>query len=93
MNDARISARPVGESRSDIVKQFFGCERRKQIGSGLAACVQRIAFAEGDHFLHQGPRGLRTPDGRCDALFLDDIRHQIAQRCAAMRRLAAQLSS
>jgi hypothetical protein len=93
MNDPRISARPVGESWSDIVKQFLGCQRRKQISSGLTAGVQGIAFAESDDFFHQGPSGLGTPDGRCDALFLDDIRHQIAQRCAAMRRLAAQLSS
>ena len=93
MNDARVPARAVGKSWSDIVKQFFCCERRKQIGSSLTACVQRIAFAEGDDFFHQGPRGLCTPDGRRDALFLDDIRHQIAQRGAAMRRLAAQLSS
>ena len=55
--------------------------------------MQGVAFAEGDDAFNHRPRGLGTANGGGDALLLDDVGHQIAQRGAAMRGVTAQLRS
>jgi hypothetical protein len=52
--------------------------------------LQRVAFAERNHILNERFRGLGPRYGGGDAFFLDDVGHEVAERSAAMRRLASE---
>src|SRR2546427_12900192 len=90
MDDPRVTAGAGGKTRGDVGKQFLGGARRHQVGGGLAAGMERIALAERDHLLDErlcGP-GARERGG--NALAFNDVGHQVAERGAAMRRLAPE---
>jgi hypothetical protein len=55
--------------------------------------MERIALAERDHFLGEWTSRFRAEDGGMDALLLDEIRYEIAQHSAAMRRLLAEFGA
>ena len=57
-------------------------ERRR-----LPPGVQRIPLAQRNHLLRDPARSLRPQNRGVDALFFDEVRHQVAQHGPAMRRL------
>jgi len=93
LDDARITARPIGEARREIREQLLRRGGGHQESSGLPASMERIALAERDHFLGDGASRLRAQDGGVNAPVLDEVGHQITQHGAAMRRLLAEFGS
>jgi hypothetical protein len=49
--------------------------------------VQRVSFAECDHAFGNGASRLGAKQSGMDALLLNQVCDQIAEHCAAMRRL------
>jgi hypothetical protein len=55
--------------------------------------VERIAFAESDHAFGNGASRLGAKDRSLDAFLFDEVRHQIAQRGAAVRHVATEFEA
>jgi hypothetical protein len=89
-DDAGVAAGTVSETRSEVREKLLGSIDRHEKGGSLPAGVERIAFAEGDHFFGNGTSGFGAEQSGLDAFFLNQVRDEIAQDSAAMRRLLAQ---
>src|SRR5258708_22513633 len=70
-NDAGVAAGAIGEFGRDFAEEFFGDRRRHDVGGGLAARLQGVALAEGDHFFGYGTRGFGTGQGGGNAAVLE----------------------
>src|SRR5260221_6330183 len=92
-HDSRVAARAIGKARCDVGEKFLGGSRRHEIRGGLPARLQRVALAESNQLLDQRTRGLCPSDRGGDAFLLDDVGHEVAERGAAMRRLASEFRS
>ena len=90
MNDPRITARPVGELRSDFAKELLRDGGRHDVGSRLAPRLQRVAFAQRDDLLRNGPRRFRARQRGGDPSVLEQVCNEIPQRRAPMRRIASK---
>jgi hypothetical protein len=55
--------------------------------------VQGVFFPECNHLLDKRPRRFGASESRSDALALDDVGDQIAQRRTAMRGIASEFAS
>ena len=86
-NDARVAARTIREARSEIGEKLLGGVRRHQESRSLPSRVQRVAFAERDHAFGDRTSRLGAEQSGLNALLLNQVRDQIAEHCAAMRRL------
>src|SRR5258705_6946960 len=58
VDDARVTAGPIGKFRRDFAEQLLRHGRGHQVSGGLAARSKSIALAEGDDFLGDRARGL-----------------------------------
>src|SRR5579864_3095982 len=93
VDDARVTAGAIGKARGEIGEKFLGGPGGHEIGGGLAARLQRVALAKSNHILDKRLGGLRARDRGGDAFFLDNVGYEVAERGAAMRRLAPEFRS
>src|SRR6266403_1019902 len=78
-NDAGVAAGAIGEFGRDFAEEFLGDSGRHDVGGGLAARLQRVAFAEGDHFFRYGTRGFGAGQSGGDAAVFEQVGDQVAQ--------------
>ena len=89
-DDARVTAGAIREARSEIGKELPGRIRGLEERGSLPPRVERIALAERDQTFGKRASRFGAKQGSLNALLLDEVGHQVAQCCPAMRRLAAQ---
>src|SRR6201996_1604663 len=92
-DDARVTARAIGELRSDVGEEALRPVWRREVRGGLAARCQSVALAEGDDFFRDRTGGFRARQRRGDAAVLEQVCDEIAQRRAAVPRIAAEFRS
>src|SRR5205807_7687850 len=92
-DDAGVAAGAVAKFWRDFAEEFLRDGRHQEIGSRLAARLQRVALAESDHFFGHGASGLGARERGGDAAVLEQIRDQAAQDGAAMVGLLAEFRS
>src|SRR4029077_13819836 len=90
MNDPRIAARAVRELRSDFAEELLRHGGGQYVGSRLAPRLQRVAFAERDDLLRHWPRRFRARQRGGNPSVLEQVRDEIPQRRAPMRRIASK---
>src|SRR6202021_248209 len=86
-NDARVPARTIRETRSEIGEKLLGGIRRHKEGRRLPARVQRVAFAERHHAFGNRTSRLGAKQSGMDTLLLNQVCDQIAEHGTSMRRL------
>src|SRR5580704_16295968 len=86
-NDARVATGTIREARSEIGEKLLGGIRRHKESRRLPPRVQRVSFAESDHAFGNGASRLGAKQSGMDTLLLNQVCDQIAEHCAAMRRL------
>src|SRR2546426_2508701 len=89
-HNASIAAGTVRQARGDVAEELLGCSGSHQEGRRLPPRLQCVLLAEGDHALCDGTRGPGTGQRRRDALALDEIGDEVAERSPAMSRIASQ---
>src|SRR6267154_217884 len=93
VDDARVTASTIREFRRDLAEQLLRDGREHDVGSGHAARLQRVALAEGDHFLRHWARCFRARQRRSDSPVFKQIGDQAAQHRAAMGRLLTEFGT
>src|SRR5260370_22121 len=83
LDDAGVASGAIGEFGRDLAEQFLRDGRQHDVGSGHAARLQRVALAEGDHFLRDRAGSFGARERRGDAPVVKQICDEAAEHRAA----------
>jgi hypothetical protein len=92
-DDARVTSGAVRKLRSDVGEELLRHVWRREVRGSLATRLQRVALAERDDFFRHWTRSFCARQRRRDSPVLEKIRHEVAQRRAAVPRIAAEFRS
>src|SRR5687768_3222356 len=93
LENARVSAVPRGEPRSDRLEELVRRFALLDVTTGEPARVQGAGPCLGDELLDERPQLLRLRLGRLDRLGLDERGREVAQQGELLLARAAELSS
>src|SRR5258707_9908349 len=93
VDDALVAAGAVREFRRDLAEQLLRDGGKHDVGSGHTARLQRVALAEGDHFLRHWARRFGAGQRGGDSSVFKQIGDQAAQHRAAMGRLLSEFGT
>src|SRR5215212_8026161 len=93
LEDARVSAVPRGEPRSDLLKELVRRLALLDVAAGEPAGVQSTRARLGNELLDERPQLLRLRLGRLDRLGLDERGCEVAHQGELLLARAAELPS
>src|SRR5215203_103587 len=93
LQDARVSAVPRGEPRTDLLKELVRRLALLDVAAGEPAGVQRARARLGDELLDERPELLRLRLGGLDRLGLDERGREVPHQRELLFARAAELTS